>query len=197
VGEFSITGFEIGTSRATTLVPALTPRRLAGRSKVHATSKSTQFWQRPSASSLRLHLMLRLLQKSPKRQCSQFCRLTSGDPPNAKWSRVRRQAGEEASYRPWRRAGAFAVSATFIRDSCQCSSENWILTGATKVGCRVGEMGFWGLGSGGCVFSGSCWSARAVGHWKNGRMARSSKSLQSMLDHRIHRVMNVPANPKK
>lgn len=56
-----------GVLREFTLVPALTPRRLAGRSKVQGTSKSEQFWQRPRLSSLLLHLMLRLLQKSPKR----------------------------------------------------------------------------------------------------------------------------------
>jgi hypothetical protein len=36
-----------------------------------------------------------------------------------------------------------------------------------------------------------------VGQWKNGRMARSSKSLQSMLDHRTHRIMKVLAKARK
>ena len=44
---------------------AFTPRRFAARSKVQGTSKSAQFWQRPSGSSPLLHLILRLLQKSP------------------------------------------------------------------------------------------------------------------------------------
>lgn len=126
VGEFSIAGLAIGTSRAATLVPALTPRRLAGRSKVHATSKSTQFWHRPSESSLRLHLMLRLLQKSPKRQYGQLSRLTSGDPPSAKWSRVHGQRGGrgvlQALETRWSFRGFCDIQSGFM----PTRSQNWI-----------------------------------------------------------------------
>lgn len=85
-GTCSIISFAAGVSRAKPLLPALTPRRFAGRSKVHGTSKSEQFWHRPSGSSLWLHLMLRLLQKSPKRQCCQP-HLRGSAKHEAKWSK--------------------------------------------------------------------------------------------------------------
>ena len=103
-----------------TLVPALTPRRLAGRSKVQGTSKSRQFWHRPRGSSLAPHFILRLLQKSPARAlvCEDFFYL-AGLAKRARVGNARRQearGGEKITYRPLRRAGAFAVFATF--DQC-------------------------------------------------------------------------------
>ncbi|KAJ5226129.1 hypothetical protein N7468_007354 [Penicillium chermesinum] len=47
----------------TSLDPTAFSRAVEGA----GTSKSEQFWQRPSGSLLLLHLMLRLLQKSPTR----------------------------------------------------------------------------------------------------------------------------------
>lgn len=137
-------------SRTFSLVPALTPRRLAGRSKVQATSKSAQFWHRPSWSSPRLHLMLRRLQKSPKRgggcqfHILPFIRVKQG-----KWRTRRGNAGDGNAYRPLRRAGAFVVFATFnmidhatrgTRDRAR------ILAARRRLGCR-----FWGRGKRGRV----------------------------------------------
>lgn len=58
------------------------PRRFAGRSKVHGTLKSEQFWHRSSASMIPVHLVLRPRQKSPvdlisRCQPTHECRLTS------------------------------------------------------------------------------------------------------------------------
>lgn len=54
---------------------------------MQGTSKSEQFWHRPSGSSLALHLMLRLLQKSPKRLRCQS-RVRGSAKHAAKWSKL-------------------------------------------------------------------------------------------------------------
>lgn len=89
---------------------------------MHGTSKSAQFWHRPSGSSPLTHLMLRRLQKSPStRSVQDASTRDAGSDSEVCQAQIECGAGTflenlgSRTYRPWRRAVAFAVFATFIR----------------------------------------------------------------------------------